>query len=352
MADVGIIGGGIIGCAVADELSRRGARVVVFESRDVGAGATQASAGALAPYIEGHDEGPLRELTLQSLGMYDAFIERVSADAGRDVEYRRCGTLELAADAESVQILRARADGPLAAGAQYRWMSAADLRRTVPAVAESVQGALYCGAHGYVVVADLVAALETAARARGVTFLTGTAVTRVAPRPGAGFTVTTAKGSHEVNALVMCAGSWTGGIDLGSELAGSVRPVRGQLLRLGWRGQPIAHILWGPDCYIVPWRDGTLLVGATVEDVGFDERATAAGVQGLLRAACDVLPGAEGATFLGVRVGLRPASGNGLPIVRPSAAVRGLFFATGHFRNGILLAPLTATIVADTLEIT
>jgi glycine oxidase len=130
-------------------------------------------------------------------------------------------------------------------------------------------------------------------------------------------------------------------------LAVDVRPVRGQLIRLAWRAQPLTHVLWGQDCYIVPWQDGTVLVGATVEDVGFDARTTAAGVRDLLDAVCDLLPEAWTATFLEARAGLRPASADGLPIIGRSSQIDGLVYATGHFRNGVLLAPLTAAVVAD-----
>ena len=128
-----------------------------------------------------------------------------------------------------------------------------------------------------------------------------------------------------------------------------VRPVRGQLLHLGWSGTPIARITWGEGCYLVPWRDGTLLVGATVEDAGFDERTTVAGVRQLLDAVCSLLPNASTANFLSARAGLRPGSPDALPIVGWSGVVPGLMYATGHFRNGVLLAPLTAQLVADAM---
>ena len=126
-----------------------------------------------------------------------------------------------------------------------------------------------------------------------------------------------------------------------------LRPVRGQLLHLGWRGAPLGTIVWGPDCYIVPRTDGTLLVGATVEEVGFDERTTAAGVHDLLGASCDLLPDGSSATFLAAHVGLRPATPDELPLLGPDPRMPGLVHASGHFRNGVLLAPLTARAVVD-----
>jgi len=126
-----------------------------------------------------------------------------------------------------------------------------------------------------------------------------------------------------------------------------IRPVRGQLLHLGWAAAPLRRVVWAPDCYLVPWSDGSVLAGATSEEVGFDERATVAGVRGLLDAARRIAPEVGNASFREARVGLRPATPDELPVIGPSAAVPGLVYACGHFRNGILLAPLTAAVVAD-----
>jgi glycine oxidase len=147
--------------------------------------------------------------------------------------------------------------------------------------------------------------------------------------------------------VVVASGSWSGQLESPDPAARAVRPVRGQLIQLGWTGHPLGRVIWGKDCYVVPWRDGTILVGATVEEVGFDDRTTAAGVRDLLDAACELLPEAWCATFLDARAGLRPATPDSLPIIGPSTSIEGLVYATGHFRNGVLLAPLTATIVAD-----
>jgi glycine/D-amino acid oxidase-like deaminating enzyme len=117
-------------------------------------------------------------------------------------------------------------------------------------------------------------------------------------------------------------------------------------MNLRWPGEPLSTIIWGPECYIVPRTDGTLLAGATVEDVGFDERTTAAGVRDLLDAVCELLPEAWGASFLGARVGLRPATPDELPAIGPDPDVPGLVHASGHYRNGVLLAPITARVIA------
>jgi glycine/D-amino acid oxidase-like deaminating enzyme len=122
------------------------------------------------------------------------------------------------------------------------------------------------------------------------------------------------------------------------------------MLHLAWKEPtPLRRVTWGEHCYLVPWDDGTLLVGATMEEVGFDEKTTTAGVQDLLKAACTFVPGVRGAGFLGARAGLRPATPDAMPIIGWSRSVPNVMYATGHFRNGVLLAPLTAQLVADAL---
>ena len=343
--DVIVIGGGIVGCAIGHELARRQADVRIFEARSVGAGATHASAGVLAPYIEGHDRGALFDLALRSLSMYDDFVASAVSDSAVEVEYRRCGSLEIAADEQAAANLRNTAAASADAG--LTWLARDEVRNLEPALPDSIHGALLAPLHGYVAVPALTEALAWSALRHGAQIETARPI-RMIERSSGQLKVRADDGSTWTSgSVVLAAGSWSGEIEPAEAAARDVRPVRGQLLRLAWRGQPLSHILWGPSCYVVPWRDGTVLVGATVEDVGFDERTTAAGVRDLLDAVCDLIPEAWGATFLEARVGLRPASSDGLPIIGRSPRIEGLVYATGHYRNGELLAPLTASLVAE-----
>jgi glycine oxidase len=147
--------------------------------------------------------------------------------------------------------------------------------------------------------------------------------------------------------VVIAAGSWAGQIAIEGASRLPIHPVRGQLLQLKWNGPRVRRMTWAERCYLVSWMDGSLLVGATVEDVGFDERNTVAGIQTLLDAVCQVLPEARYAQFVQARAGLRPGSPDGLPVIGSSLALPGVTHATGHYRNGVLLAPLTAELVAD-----
>ena len=344
-ADVIVVGAGIIGCAVARELARRGARVRVFESRSVGAGATQASAGVLAPYIEA-SPGPLLDLAVRSLEMYDQFIEEVQDESGVTVEHRRCGTLEVAVDAGDVDRLR-NSNALRITAAQADWLDRTQARSLEAALPESMFGALFIKSHAYVAATQLTEALTWAALRHGTEVEAGRLVATIADR-SRDVLVTAGDGERwTADTVVVATGSWTSHLGMATTAAPAVKPIRGQLLRLTWRAEILGRVIWGPDCYIVPWTDGTVLVGATVEDVGFDERATAAGVRDLLDAACDLLPTIWGATFLEARVGLRPATADGLPLIGRTEPSSRVVYATGHYRNGVLLAPVTASLVAD-----
>ena len=338
--EVVIVGAGIIGCAIARELAARGTPAIVIDDRPVGGGATRASAGMLAPYVEAHDRGPLLDLAVRSLDLYDDWIAALRRDVDGDVEYRRIGTLEVALDDERATELR------LAAAAHARvsttWMSAEEARRVHPALG-AVAGALFTPGHGYVSAPQLAAALAAAAERHGARFHRA-AVTAIAP-DGPSYRVITSEGAVEASLVILAAGAWTNHID--GVRTPPLRPVRGQLIQLGWTGAPLSSIVWGPACYIVPRTDGSILVGATVEDVGFDERTTAAGVRDLLEAACELLPDAGSATFLDARAGLRPATPDALPVIGPDPEAPGIIHAAGHYRNGVLLAPITARVVAD-----
>src|SRR5262245_22244234 len=312
-------------------------------------GATQASAGVLAPFIEAREGNPLLELGVRSLDSYDGFIARTSADSGIAVPYRRTGTLDVALDEHDLDTLKTTAAVLARRGVAASLVDAAGARAEEPHVAEGVAGALRIDAHGFVAAAELTRALAAAARRHGAQLLELNRVRQIRSQHGE-MVVETDKGPLTGGTVVLAAGSWSGEIPIvGVAKRAPVRPVRGQLLYLAWRGSPLRRVTWTSRCYLVPWDDGTVLVGATAEDAGFDERATAAGVRDLLEAVCDVTPNAWGAGFTGARVGLRPATSDGLPIIGASRVLPNLMYATGHFRNGILLAPLTAQLVADAL---
>ncbi len=337
-----------MGCAVAYELARRGAAVQLVDERAAGMGATQASAGILAPHIEAVGRGPFLAFTVRSLGLFDEFIERLESDTGASIPYRRTGTLQVAADERGMQELRDSAAHLVSDGIAATLLDEREVRIEEPHLGPGPIGGLVVPAHGFVGVGELARALTVGARRHGAHIIEGSRVRRIVP--GDDFIVDTDRGTLRGAAVVIAAGSWSVHVEVaGMPMPVPVRPVRGQLIRLGWNGVPLQRVIWADHCYLVPWDDGTLLVGATVEEVGFDERATVEGVRELIDAAIGLVPEARSAAFHGVRVGLRPASPDLLPIIGRSAASPNLMYATAHYRNGILLAPLTAKLVADAL---
>ena len=348
-SDIIVVGAGIVGCAIAHELARRGASVEIVDERPVGTGATQASAGVLAPYIEAREGSPLLDLTVRSLGLFDAFVERVAKDSGAGVLYRRTGTLDIALTDAELQALRATAHTLARRDVPALLLDAQAVRSEEPQLDGGAIGGLLIESHGFVAAGELTRALAAAARRVGAQLIERSRVRRITRLHG-DMIVETDRGSLSSNAVVLAAGSWSGEIAIdGVGTTVPVRPVRGQLLHLGWIGTPLRRVTWSGRCYLVPWEDGTLLVGATVEEAGFDERTTVEGVRELLDAVCGIVPRASTAGFLGARVGLRPATPDDLPVIGPSSVMPNLMYATGHYRNGVLLAPLTAQLVADAM---
>jgi glycine oxidase ThiO len=330
-----IVGAGIIGSAIARELASRGVACTVVDPRPVGGGATQASAGMLAPYVEAHAGGPMLDLCVRSLELYDDWIAGLRRE-GAEIDYGRIGTLEIALTAERAAALQ-RGHGD--------WLEPAAVASALPQLAPTA-GALRNDQHGFVDARQLAYALAESAQRRGAQFVRAR-VERIDRRAGL-FTVDLGPlEALDASAIILAAGAWT------SRIRGvrtpPLRPVRGQLLRLNWGHGRLSTILWGPDCYIVPLSSGGrgLLVGATVEDAGFDERVTDAAVDGLFEAARRLLPSLSRGADVEARVGLRPAAPDELPVLGDDPAEPGVIHASGHYRNGVLLAPVTAKLIGD-----
>lgn len=316
------MGAGIIGCSIAHELAGRGARVRIVDPRPAGEGATQASAGTLAPFIEGHSDVQ-RALGARSLALFDEYVQRVMRDGGGSFEYARVGTLQVAHAASEEAELAQQARQLTEAGVEHQLLTGTEAARLEPGLAP-VRTALLIAGHGVVGVQGLTHALERAIVKHGGEWSS----TRIDPTTAA----------RDADAVVVATGAWAGE---------PVRPIRGQLVQLRLDAPPVQRVIWGRSCYAAPWSDGSLLVGATVEDVGFDESSTPDAVRSLSVAAAALIPAARGARIAGVRVGLRPQTPDGLPLVGRSSTMPTVFYATGHYRTGILLAPLTAHLIAD-----
>jgi glycine oxidase len=346
-ARIAIIGSGVIGASIADAITARGAAVTIYDMRAPGQGASQASAGVLSPYIEAKPGSPLLALGVRSLGMWDTFMDGLRLRArGLDVEYARTGTLEVALNDDDERRHNDARAWLATESVAHEWLDRSALQVFAPTVSRAAHAGLFIPVHGFVNVSALVRALMHAARLSGAVAITPAEIIHVEQVRDV-VRVRVGDQVEEFDHVVIAAGSWTRRVRVAGLPVFPVKPIRGQLLHLRWTGtvRP-AQSIWGTRCYTVPWSDGSLLVGATVEDVGFDERSTVSGVRELLDAVMELLPEAASASLDAVRVGLRPATTDHLPLVGPLKHQPRVVMAAGHYRNGILLAPLTADIVS------
>lgn len=346
-ADVVIVGAGVIGLSSAIRCADAGLDVVVLDP-DPGRGASWAAAGMLAPVTELHyGETDLLALTLASSAAWPDWAADL-ADRGADVGYARCGSLMVARDADDAAELRRMMATQHALGLESEWLRSRDARQAEPALAPSVRGAVHVpGDHqvdNRALVTGLLGIVERhpaiVLRRQGVRAVTrdGERVTGVVLDDGAGVAA---------GAVVLAAGAWSSQVEGLAGLLPPVRPVKGQLLHLRSATGPLAtRNLRGIEVYVVNRADGRIVVGATVEERGFDTSVTAGGVHELLRAAWELLPGIDEAVFVEAIAGLRPGSPDNAPLLGPVGSHPGLVVATGHHRNGVLLSPITAEVVA------
>jgi glycine oxidase len=345
-ADAVVVGGGVIGCAIAWALAREGLAVVLVERDRIGAHASGAAAGMLAPLAESEGEGALYRAGLAALELFPAFAAEARELSGIDPQFVASGVLRVAGARES-DALAARARS--LAGLGVEWLSPDEARKREPRLAPDLRGALWSPREGHVDPALLTRALGAAAARRGARFEVGADAVGLLREGDRVCGVRLRGGVVEAAEVVLCTGAWTRSFEDVTGASLPIEPVRGQILALESREPAPRAIVWGDDAYVVPRTSGTLLVGATVERAGFDVRVTAAGVGALVRGATALLPDLAQASFLRAWAGLRPGTPDGLALVGRVPRLRGLCVAAGHYRNGILLAPLTALWLADLL---
>ncbi len=351
--DAVFVGGGVIGLSCAWRAAQRGARVAVLERAEPPAGATNVAAGMLAPVGElTFGEPDLLELTLAAAKLYPDFVAELEAASGEATGYVPRGALHVALDRDEAAQLRRRHELQRSLDLEAEWLSPRACRELEPGLTPSFNGGVHAAGEAAIDPRALARALVVALRAAGVEVRTGSEVVDgiFAGERLAG--VRTAAGEElRAEAVVLANGAWSGTTPWLPELARpSVRPVKGEVVELGSRGEapPCERILASERVYLVPRDDGRLVVGATVEEQGFDTTVTAGGVHELLREAYRLLPDVAEMELLGALAGLRPGTPDNLPLIGPGA-IPGLVLATGHHRNGILLAPLTADAIAAEL---
>jgi glycine oxidase len=342
-----VIGGGIIGCATALELARRGCRVTVLERGTPGGEASSAAAGLLAPFGSTPEPDPFHRLAIESWRLYPRVVAELRETTGIDVEHVTAGTLQPIATPGDLEDARARCGWPLAAERGLEVVEGAELAALEPALAKDVTVACLVRGDQWVNNQRLATAYALAAAARGVTVRTGVEVGRILVERGRAKGVLADGERLTADVVLLAAGAWSGA--LAAELGGGlpVGPVRGQMLAVSNVPVLISHAVHGDDIYLVPRPSGELLIGATIERVGFERAVTPDGLGGLIAQAVALVPEIGRRPITRSWCGFRPAAPDGLPVLGPWPDVAGLFVATGHHRNGILLAPITATVMAD-----
>jgi glycine oxidase len=342
-ADVAVVGAGAIGCAIAWRLAQAGLAVTLIEKTHPGAEASSAAAGILAAQLEAKHDGPFFRLALRSERMYGAFAAEIHEAGGVDVGWRRCGVLAAALEGEAGKHWE-----------QWGWQGAAgfpierlgepELRSHEPALGPLVRSGLLFPEAGQVDAQRLSQALLVCARAAGCQLRLGEARRLLLSSDRVtGLEIDGVR--LDVPAVVLAAGAWSALVEGVGLKRGSVRPVRGQLVRLD-AAPPLRGIVYGAGGYLVPRVEGHVLAGSTMEEAGFDKSVTAAGAAAILERAGRLCPSLAQAPVGALWAGLRPACEDGLPALGPVPGVAGLHLAVGHLRNGILLTPVTAELVA------
>ncbi|MGO9829756.1 MAG: glycine oxidase ThiO [Myxococcaceae bacterium] len=343
--DVVVVGGGLVGCAVALRLAKAGAQVTVVERSVPGAEASSAAAGILAPQAESEGPGTFLSLCLRSRALYPSFVEEVEALSGIRVGFRPLGVLHAAFSQGSLERLRGRVALQASLGLSAELLEPSAALRLEPGLNPALHGAAHFPGDASVDNRLLMRALSMAAARSGVRFVSGhvRALLEHAGRAG-GVDV---DGAPLVSdAVVVAAGAWTGLVPGCGLSPRQVRPARGQMVMLRARLPLLERVVFSDQGYLVPRADGHLLAGSTLEFEGFAKEVTAAGLKHILALALELAPGLAPLPVVEMWAGLRPFTEDRLPVLGPGP-LPGLFLASGHFRNGILLAPVTAELLTQ-----
>ena len=352
-----IVGGGAIGLAIAWKLACAGHRALVIERDTPGSGASGAAAGMLAPLaeIDYVEADALTTLKRESLRRFPAFCQDLEAASGLHLDYRASGTLAVAIDRDDAEALRHHFEHRRRLGLPVSWLTGDQARHLEPWLSPYIQAAIDNASDHQIDNRRLVEALHIAAQRAGARVLTHTAVLSVErdAQRALGVRVAEPDGDPVMlggDTVTIAAGCWSRGIGgLDGDLSPPVRPVKGQMLSLRMPDEPVlSRVVRAPDCYLVPRSDGRLIVGATSEEKGFDTSLTAGGLFELLRGAYETLPVVYELPLVRQWAGLRPGSLDNDPILGHTR-LDGLIMATGHYRNGILLTPITADTICEAI---
>ncbi|MCR8980480.1 glycine oxidase ThiO [Brevibacillus laterosporus] len=345
--DLIVIGGGIIGLSIATELANVGMAVTLIEQGVFGGEASVAAAGMLAPLKEFTKPGPLLDMGIRSLQMYENWVLELKEATGIDCQLSTAGILTVAMTDMEEEWLQERYQWQKSEGYDIQLLSTEEVQEREPHLSKMVRQAIYSPHEADINNRLLLKALVIQAEKRNVHLLQNTTVIGL-KHAGKKITgVVTDKGEMEADHVIVASGAWTADIlhQVGVDVP--VYPVRGQIAAVDSIHLPLSHVVFGKNGYLVPKQDRRIIVGATEDLAGFDRSSTVYGVSTVLKGALSIVPAISEAPFLQAWAGLRPATADGCPILGPVPDWTGLTLACGHYRNGILLAPLTAKLIAE-----
>jgi len=343
--DVAIAGGGVIGGAIALELARAGLRVAVFDRQQPGQEASWASAGILSPAPENPGMVVMVPLGKASLGLYPEFVAQVEEISGKNTGFRPKGTLEALFSHDTKAELSTIIALHHGLGLKAEPLRAADARELEPALSEEVEAAVLRPEEGSIDNRALTAAILEAAQRSGAEVFSGNGAKAIWREGNRCAGLVLQNERVEAKWTVIAAGCFSAMIE-GIAPYAPVRPAKGQMAALRADDLKMERVLWSEKIYLVPRNDGRILAGATIEYAGFDKRTTAGGIEKILSAAIDLAPDLANAHVEETWAGLRPDSPDHMPILGPTD-MDGLLMATGHFRSGILLTPVTARLIRE-----
>ncbi len=348
--DAAIIGGGVIGCSIAWRLAAAGQRVVVLEKGALCAEATHAAGGMLAPLAEADETGDFFNLCVASRAMYGGFARELRETSGIDIAYRTEGTLYLSLREEDDEEIDRRWQWQHAAGLNVKRLDAGCVRKLEPGLNPSLRWALKFPDDHQVDNRLLAAALIRAATVNGAELRADAGVEKILTEPVAGKErvrgVLTSRGEVRARVVIIAAGCWSSQFIESSD-GPAVEPVRGQMVSFGSAGVSLDHVIYSRRGYLIPRNSGLIIAGSTTERAGFDKSVTVGGMTDILEHATEIMPVAKSQPIVETWAGLRPHSRDGLPLLGPDPTVEGLIHSTGHYRNGILLTPITAQAVSE-----
>ncbi|MCH6264407.1 glycine oxidase ThiO [Neobacillus citreus] len=349
--DVAIIGGGVNGASIAYQLSKLGRKVIIIEKEQIGCQASSAAAGMLAAQAELEYDGPLFQLAIKSQAMFSALANELLETTGVDIEFVNKGMLKIAETEDMAEEVIRQVTFQKKWDPTIKWLDAKELREMEPSLSPSVPGAMYLPNDGHVQPAKLTQAFAKAAVHFGAKILENTEVLSFLYQNGQVIGVQTTNGTILSDNFVVAAGAWAAQLMRESGLEMNMYPVKGECFSVKTERPIINRTIFSDKrCYLVPKKNGEIYIGATMIEHTFDKKVTAKGIATLLERATQIIPQIKEAAWERVWAGIRPQTGDGLPYIGAHPRWKNLFVAAGHFRNGILLSPITGKLVAELIE--